>query len=553
MSDLAKRIEELSPEKRALLTLRLKQRQSEAARQEAIAPRADQDSWPLSFAQQRMWFLNQLEAGSPMYNIAAALRLSGPLHVAALEQALSAIVERHEVLRASFGTVKGHPVQQIAPAAALSLPVADLTGLPPEEREAEAMGRATAEAQRPFDLTSGPLLRAELLRLAETDHMLLLTLHHIAADGWSVGVLTQELTTLYGAYAAGGIATMPSLAIQYADYALWQRERLARADGEGIAPAIQFWREALAGVEPLNLPTDRARPAVQTFRGAHHSVELDGATVARLREIGKAEEATPFMTLLAAFNVLLSRYSGQEDFCVGTPIANRPRAELEGLIGFFVNTLVLRANLTDEPSFRQLLRRTRETALAAYQHQELPFEMLVEELKLERDLSRTPLFQTMFVLQGAPEEAANVAGVQMRALEIESGTSKFDLMLMLTESRSGVRATFEYNTDLFDAATIVRMAGHFATLLANIAANPDAPVSRLALLTAVEREQILYGWNDTAVAYPPVAALHHLFEVQVERTPTAVAMITWSDSNAETQRHRDAENTKDRIVDAAEG
>ncbi|HEY6190004.1 MAG TPA: amino acid adenylation domain-containing protein, partial [Pyrinomonadaceae bacterium] len=378
------------------------------------------ETLPLSFGQQRLWFLDQLEPGNPAYLMPAALRLDGKLKVSTLEQAFSEIVRRHESLRTNFALVDGQPVQIIAPAQPVTLSITDLSQLATDEREAEARRLAGAEAQRPFDLSAGPLLRVSLLKLAEDEHILLFTMHHIISDGWSIGVLVKEVTTLYEAFSAGQSSSLPELPIQYADFAHWQREWL---QGEVLDAQLSYWREQLADAPVLQLPTDRPRPAVQSYRGAHHSVRLDAALTDELKRISRQEGVTLFMLLLAAFQTLLSRYSGQEDIVVGSPIANRTRAEVEGLIGFFVNTLVLRTRLEGRPSFREVLGRVREAALGAYAHQDVPFEMLVEELEPERDMSRTPLFQVMFVLQNAPQESVMLSDLSISGVAVEAGTA----------------------------------------------------------------------------------------------------------------------------------
>nr|MCU0495468.1 condensation domain-containing protein [Chloroflexaceae bacterium] len=517
-----------------------------------ITPVSRDGALPLSFGQQRLWFLDQLEPDSPLYNIPIALRLRGTLNEAALHHALNGVVVRHESLRTTFSTVEGQPVQVIAPAASVDISVSDLTELPANEREAEATRRVAAEAARPFDLTTGPLLRAGLLRLSDDEHIFQLTLHHIISDGWSGNVLVQDFAALYAGVDEYIGSPLQPLSVQYADYAAWQRASL---QGELREKQLDFWRATLAGAPALlELPTDRPRPPMLSNEGARMPFVLSPALSQRLRALSQREGTTLFMTMLAAWNIFLMRYSGQEDICIGTPVANRTRPEIEPLIGFFVNTLVLRTDLSGEPSFRDLLKRVQAVTSAAYAHADVPFEMLVDALQPERSMSHTPLFQVAMAMQrGGHLLAMELPGLRLEPLHADSGTAKFDLMLSVLERTDGLSGALEYNTSLFDASTIARMWGHFQNLLEAIVAAPETSITRLALLTAVEREQILYGWNDTAVSYPPVAALHHLFEAQVERTPDAVAMITWSDSNAETQRHRDAENTKDRIVDAAEG
>jgi len=478
---------------------------------------------PLSFAQQRLWFLDQLEPGSPFYNIPTAVRLTGPLDVAALERTLNEIVRRHEALRTTFETVDGRARQVIAPELTVPLPVTDLTDLPETEREAEALQLATQEAQRPFDLARGPLLRARLLRLGREDHVALLTMHHIVSDGWSMGILIQEIAALYEAFSSGRPSPLQELPIQYADFAHWQREWL---QGEILEAQLSYWKQQLDGSPPLlELPTDRPRPAVQSFRGRTQAFALPKDLSKAIKDLGHQEGATLFMTLLAAFQSLLYRYTGQETINVGTPIANRTQSEIEGLIGFFVNTLVMRADLSGDPSFRELLKRVREMALGAYAHQDLPFEMLVDALQPERNLSHSPLFQVMFVLQEAPMGAQALSNLTLRGVEAETGVAKFDLTLSMAEDGDGLGGVFEYNVDLFDAATIERMIAHFQRLLEGIVADPNRPISELPLLTEAEREQLLVEWNDTQADYPQACCIHKLFEAQVEWTSDAVAVV----------------------------
>ncbi len=479
---------------------------------------------PLSFAQQRLWFLDRLQPGSPVYNIPTAFRLAGQLNVAVLEQSLSEIAHRHEALRTTFtmGT-DGQPAQVVAPATRMTAPIVELEHLSKTEREAETRRLAVEEARRPFDLTRGPLLRTTLLRMGKTEHILLLTMHHIVSDGWSEGLFLQEMTMLYKAFLAGKPSPLPELPLQYADFAVWQREWLS---GEVLEPQLAYWKEQLGGELPvLELPTDRPRLPVQTFRGTVHSFAVSKTLHEALKVLSQQEGVTLFMTLLAAFKVLLYRYTEQTDILVGTPIANRNRSEIEGLIGFFVNTLVLRTDLSGNPTFRDLLGRVREVALGAYTHQNLPFGELVEALQPQRDLSYQPLFQVMFVLQNALLETQELPGLTLMPLEVESGTAKFDLTLFLRETEHGLAGRLEYSTDLFDAATMTRMAGHFQTLLAGIITQPKQPLSELPLLTETERQQLLIEWNDTTTKYPQEQCIHQLFEAQVKRTPDAVAVV----------------------------
>jgi amino acid adenylation domain-containing protein len=511
MSITSKPIRDLSPEeKRALL--------AQLVRKKVSKPK----SVPVSFAQQRLWLLDQLVPGNPFYNIPAAIRLTFPLNVAALEQSLNEIVRRHEALRTTFAVVDGKPVQVIAPSLTMLLPVLDLRTLPQSEREAESLRLATEESRRPFDLAHGPLVRTTLLRLDEADHVFLLTMHHIVCDGWSMGVFSRELAALYTAFARGRPSPLPELPIQYADFAVWQRQRL---QGEVLEEQLAYWKQQLADLPVLQLPTDRPRPPVSTFRGAQQNVALSKSLTEALKALSQREEVTLFMILLAAFKTLLARYAGQDDIVVGAPIANRNRAEIEGLIGFFVNTLVMRTDLSGDPSFREVLGRVREVALGAYAHQDLPFEMLVEELQPQRDLSRNPLCQIMFQLQNTPSITQQTQSLNPPSLEIKSGTAKFDVTFDLWESPQGLSGQFEYNTDFFDASTIERMAGHFQTLLEGIVVNPEQRLSELPLLTEAERQQLLVAWNATQADYSKETCIHQLFEAQVARTPEAVAVV----------------------------
>jgi amino acid adenylation domain-containing protein len=477
----------------------------------------------LSFAQQRLWFFDQLEPGLPAYNIPAAVRLKGPLNLAALEQSLNEIVKRHESLRTTFGKVEGRPTQVIAPNLTIKLPVVDLRKLPASERETEVRRLVTAEAQRPFDLSRGPLLRGTVLRLGDEEHVGLLTMHHIVSDGWSTGILVREVATLYVTFCAGGSSPLPVLPIQYADFAHWQRQWL---QGEVLETQIAYWKEQLAGAPTLiDLPTDHPRQAVQTFRGAHQSLVLPKHLSEGFKALGRQEGVTRFMTLLAAFKVLLYRYTSQDDLIVGTPIANRNRLETEGLIGFFVNALVLRTDLSGNPSFREILRRVREVCLGAYGHQDLPFDRLVEELHVKRDLSRNPLFQVMFVLHNVSLRTIELPGLTLSPVEGDSETAHFDLTLQILDTEQGLTAAFVYNTDLFEAGTIARMLGNFQTLLEGIVADPEQRLSDLPLLTETERQQLLVEWNDTKTDNPQDLCIHQLFEAQVERTPDAIAVM----------------------------
>ncbi len=481
------------------------------------------NAFPLSFAQQRLWFLDQFEPDSPLYNIPAAVRIEGALDAAALEESIREIVRRHEALQTTFATVGGHPVQVITPELEIDLPVIDLDNLAQGEREDRVRELAIEVARQPFDLTRGPLLRVKLLRLSDVEHVLILILHHIVADGWSLGVFIHELSVFYRAFVTKASAHLPDLPIQYADFAVWQREWL---QDEVLEEQLAHWRERLGGELPvLQLPTDRPRPSIQTFEGARHPIALSETLTAALQALSQREGVTLFITMLAAFKVLLYRYTGQNDVLVGSPIANRTEGETKDLIGFFVNTLVLCTDLVGNPTFRDLLRRVRETAVGAYEHQDMPFEKLVEELQPGRDMSHAPLFQVMFSLQNALMPPIELADLSLTLVEIDSGTAKFDLTLDLTETAEGVRGWFEYNTDLFEVATIARMGEHLQTLLKGIVANPDLRLADLPLLTDAERHRLLVGWNDTQADYSRDTCIHELFEAQVERTPDAVAVV----------------------------
>jgi amino acid adenylation domain-containing protein len=453
----------------------------------ALRPAGREGELPLSFAQQRLWFIDQLEPGLSAYNVPLAICLTGPLDVAALEQSLNEIIRRHEALRTTFPALNGQPRQLIAPARTLALLVIDLQSLPATERDGVAQRLIAEEAHTPFELAHGPLLRVVLLRSDAEGHVLLLTMHHIISDDWSVGVLFEELGSLYAAFSHGKPSPLLELPFQYADYAVWQRQWL---QGEALECQLTHWKKALEGAPAvLELPTGRPRPPVQDFRGSSHPQVLARPLTAALTALGHQEGSTLFMTLLAAFQILLHRWTGQNDFVVGTDVANRNQVEIEGLIGFFVNHLVLRADLSGNPSFRQFLRRVREAAVEAYAHQDLPFDKLVGALKPGRTLSHTPLFQVLFVFQNAPIRAPEMPGLQVRLLERDHATSKFDLALFMSEAERSLVASWVYRTDLFDADTIARTADHFETLLANIVSNPGARLSALEILSAAQKER----------------------------------------------------------------
>ena len=480
------------------------------------------NTMPLSFGQQRLWFIDQLEPGNPVYNTTRGVRLRGQLDVAALERALTELVRRHEALRTTFRDVQGEPVQVIGDPEPFTVTVTDLSGFPEATREEEMRVRFREEVQQPSNLATGPLVRAHLLRLSAEEHVLLLSLHHIISDGWSMGVLVREVAALYEAYASGAESPLKELSLQYGDYAVWQREWL---QGEVLDQQLAYWRKQLASTPPvLQLPADRPRPQVQTFRGAALPFKLPRELSEELRALSRREGVTLYMTLLAALQVLLCRYTGEDDIAVGTPIANRHRGEIENLIGFFVNVLVLRTDMSGNPTFRELVQRVRETALGAYAHQDVPFEMLVEVLQPERSMSYTPLFQVLFALQNAPQEELQLAGLTADLLSID-GTTKFDLVLLLEETEDGLEGSWEYSTDLFDETTIVRLLGHFETILQGVVSNPDEHLTQLPLLSAAERRQLLAEWNAPAEEFQSDLCVHELFARQADQSPRSVAVL----------------------------
>ena len=480
--------------------------------------------FPTSYAQRRLWFLDQFDRGSPYYNIPTAIRITGPLDVQVLEDALNEIVARHEALRTVFIARDGEPYQVVYPEMRVQIPVVDLRDRPAEEREEEAMRLAREEARRSFDLSTGPMFRVLVIRLDAEDAIVVLNLHHIIADGWSMAVLVREVAILYDAFSRGKPSPLPELEIQYGDFAEWQREYL---QGEVLEEQLSYWKQALDGLPPvLELPTDHPRPAVFSSRGASWSFRIPRELVEQVKRLAQRESATPFMAFLAAFEALLHRYSGQETIAVGTPVANRTQAEIEPLIGVFINTLVLRADFDPGMGFRELLHQTRERALSAYAHQDLPFEMMVDELQPERDMSHTPLFQVMFIMQNTPLQGSGqqVSDIHMRVLELDAGTATFDITYSLAEQATGMHVSVEYSTDLFGLSTIQRMARHYITLLEAIVADPDAPVSTLNLLTPEERHTILAEWNDTATPDRRDFTVHERFMEVAARQPDAIAV-----------------------------
>jgi amino acid adenylation domain-containing protein len=488
-----------------------------------IRPASVDGDPPLSFEQQRVWFLEQFEPGTPTYNIPAAVRLKGRLDEAQLVRSVNEIIRRHEILRTRFAQGDNGPVQLSEESVELEPQVIDLRHVNEAEREMEVRRLLAAEAQRPFDLTRAPMLRLQLLRLGDDEHVLSLTMHHIASDCWSVGVFIHELKALYDAFIQGKGSPLPPLSIQYKDYVYFQRESLSGVVRER---QLDYWRQQLGGPLPfLELPTDRPRPLTPSFHGARCSMMLPADLLESIRAFGRREGATPYMVLLAAFKTLLWRYTGQSDVVVGTPVANRGRAELEGLIGYFANTLVLRTDVSGEPSFGEVVRRVREVTLGAYGHQEVPFEKLVEELRPERSLSHNPLFSVMFVLQNAPMPSLKLTGLELSVMESDTETAKFDITMSALEVGREMMLTIQYRADLFDEATVERMLSHYRNLLESGLADPTRKVSDLQLLGEKERRRILSQWNQSAPLTPPDKCLHELIAEQAERTPDAAAML----------------------------
>ncbi len=481
---------------------------------------ADQPA-PLSFAQERLWFLEQFEPGAAVFNLCRGLNITGPLDRAALQASINTIFHRHEALRSKFVSVDGSPQQQIAPFKPLDLKVVDLRGLAPRQLEQKIKRIQRAHAVRPFDLSSGRLLRLTLVRRGDDAHLLLVCTHHLVADAWSMGLFTSELWANYVCYAKGEEPSLAPLSLQYRDYAVWQRG--APQDGAQNAHLV-YWTQQLADAPLLDLPGDFPRPARLSPRGARQAIALSEPLSAALDALSRRENVTPFMTLLAAFQVLLHRYTGQDDILVGSPAAHRQRREFESLIGLFVNTVTLRGDLSGTPSFSEFLGRVREVCLDAHAHQDLPFEKLVEALRPERRLNRHPLFQAMLVLQNTPRSAPPPAGITVEAMDLDNHAAQFELSLYLRERDGKLLGYFEYSSDLFLPATIMRMAGHFETLLQAIVSDPEQPIAKLPLLTAAERHKLLIEWNRTGADFPAAICIHQLFEAQAERTPNAIAV-----------------------------
>src|SRR5689334_170454 len=523
MDDLNNRIAGLSPQKRALLELRLKQTGAPHKPEPAIKSRPDRSSARASFAQQRLWFLEQLEPGQAAYNVPRAIRLSGPLNIEALRATLAEIVRRHEPFRTHFLNVDGELLQVIHDDIKIALTEIDLTSVSKNEREAQAMQLTRAEATRPFDLNNGPVFRTTLLRLGSQEHILLLTAHHIVSDAWSAVILFREFGELYEALANRRRALLTPLAIQYADFAEWQRDWL---QGEELEEQLSYWKRQLAGISAeLPLPVDYPRPPHPTFQGGHKLLALSPALKMKLIELSKHEGTTLFMTLLAAFKTLLYRYTSQEDIVVGSPIAGRNRAEIEDLIGVFINTLALRTTLAGNPTFSELLQRVRQTAIDGYAHQDVPFEKLVAELDPERDLRRNPLFQVMFQYQDTVKPLFQTKDLNLTWVETSTQTAKFDLTMAVLAENETLQCLIEYRTELFSGQTIERLLGHYATLLESIVTNPGERIATLRLMTEAERSELIEAGRGELSEFPREQSIHQLFEQQVERRRDEPALI----------------------------
>ncbi|PYT09809.1 MAG: hypothetical protein DMF60_01790 [Acidobacteria bacterium] len=520
------RLKRLSPAQRAALLKGLRETAPAEAAARPISKRTQQGRPSLSFAQRRMWFLNQLEPDSPFYNTFAVIRLDGRVDLAVLQQSLNTVVDRHEILRTTFPTENGEPFQQVAPFANLDLPVIDLSSLPETQQELEQRRVSTEESQRTFDLVRGPLIRARVLFLGPQRYLTLISMHHIISDGWSNMVLVEEVAKLYEAFVVGKPSPLADLDIQYADYSDWQREWLQGAE---LERQLDYWKQQLANMPLLELPTDRPRPAIQTYNGLKHPIVLSNGLTERLKQLSRKEGVTLYMVLLAAFQTLLHRYTNQLHIVVGSPVAGRNHLETERLIGFFANTLAMHIDLSGDPTFAELLERVRKVTLGAYAHQDAPFEKVVEALHPDREQRHMPLLQVMFIMQGRPNTLADgmrIADITLTRLPLleETGTSKRDLALHLTERAEELAGDFQYNTDLFDAVSIERMAANFEVLLEGIVADPNQRLSNLPVLSAAER-RLLVDWNDTALDCHRHACIHELFQHQAGRTPDAVAVI----------------------------
>ena len=480
-----------------------------------------QSVFPASFAQQRLWFLDQLDPGTAAYNLPRAFRILGPLNVDNLTRAFQILIERHAALRTVFDSIEGEGRQIVLSEAEVEIPVVDLSEFRQSAREDEALRIAAEEGRKPFDLREGPLIRPVLVRLEAEKHFLILTMHHIIADGWSIALLFREVTSTYAAITKGESPDLPELPLQYTEYAQWQREYMT---GEVLSGEIDFWKGKLAGAQPLlELPLDHPRPATASWKGATEQLDVPLATLAKLKALAQSESSTLFMVAMAAFQSLLWRYTNQESILIGTPIAGRNDVDLENMIGLFVNTLIFRGDFSANLTFRDVVRQVRAFALEAYAHQDVPFEKLVEELVPQRSLDTHPLFQVLFTFQNIPQQVFDIPGLTVHEMPFEAGIAKFDISVVLWET-DDLHCQFEYNTDLFESSTIKRMLEHFERLLNGVVENPDLAVAKIPLMSPEEREQVVVGWNRTAADYPKDLTIPTAFERQVERTPNATAL-----------------------------
>lgn len=482
-------------------------------------------AFPTSFAQQRLWFLDQLEPGTAAYNLPRAFRITGPLDLDALNRAFQAVLRRHEALRTVFESTEGQARQIVLDSIDVQIPVVDLSTTHAADPEREALRIAGEEGKKPFDLTQGPLLRTVLFRIKPDQHILFLVMHHMVTDGWSIAILFRELTKCYESFTKGTVPELPELTLQYGEYAEWQRDYLS---GDVLSKEVEFWKEKLAGAQTiLDFPADRTRPATHSWRGATEELVLDGNTLAKLKALAQKEGATLFMVSMAAFQAWLWRYTMQSSILVGTPTAARSHVEIENLIGFFVNTLVFRGDFAEKISFRDLLRQVRTFALEAYAHQDVPFEKLVEELVPQRSVNMTPLFQAMFIFQNIPKQIFQIAGLEMEELPFDTGIAKFDLSAEVYEDdeEGNFHWRFEYNTDLFDKRTICTFADHFRNLVNAVLEEPELPMAQIQLMSAQEQKQVVVELNHTAANYGEEPSVQAAFERQVERTPDAVAIL----------------------------
>ncbi len=510
MSNLAERLTTLSPQQRALLERRLREKRVNSLVPQTITRRGPSDPCPLSIDQERLWFVSCLEPDSSAYNLTTAVRVGGRLNKSVLQRSFDEVIKRHEILRTTFPARNGEPYQRIAPALSLKIPKVDLRRLPKTRQEHALQQIIRAESHRPFDLSAGPMLRSTLLQFGETEHALVIVLHHIITDWWSFDLLWRELTLLYQAFSEGRPSPLAELPVQYADFALWQRRWLR---GEVLESRLSYWKKQLAGAQfILELPTDRPRPPVQTYNGKRQYFEPPQHLWHGLRTIGREEKATLYMTLLAAFYTFLQRYTGRDDIIVGSPYANRSMYETEGMIGYLLNLLVLRADLSGDPTFRELLRRVRAVTLGAYNNNDLPLASLLQELQPERDPSRNPLFQVSYVFTNSWGTVFERSDLSLTPVEVDNGQARFDLSLGIRNGEDAPLVIFEYNTDLFDDSTISRMMGHFRRLLEGIVANPEQRLSDLPLLTDAQRR--------------PSARPAPSWRSKTEHQPTAVSTVS---------------------------